>query len=958
MTLYPASFRGSPARFVQTFSVMACTLFLAASSGDAEPLTSMPPYPTDSKDYLGKWDPFSIASLTGAKETLSRNNGRQIARDSAGTWFVLIERDQQAVYLGRAVKEPAKGCDFDIVELVGPSPQAVFQSEGNVQGASMVIDREDNLHVVWCASGAMVHVGRNVKNIAPPQLREKSAWTEAKRLAEPPCRPGDILLDAAGQAAVCYAREDTIYYVPLAVGKPEPAAGLGAGMEPLVMPLPAKQEPKDYDPARPPAAAPKTPSYPPPRPLAERQCSEAVMDLGPDGSVHLAFQRDFDIWYARRTPDGRWQRAERAAWGLAFHPAILVADGRPLVCFQYEGIRKVALGDSEYLAKREGGGASIGYAVKTDLGWQSDYLARAEEIIVNRQGTWDKRYEGKLVPMVEEMWRPVLFRDRHGVAWALWQNTTRRWAYSARWLGESFGEVHECRGPFCAPGQPVSAEKLMPPDAADLGLLFFAAQRVIFDRMKVPALSLAEDREVLFLDSLEVGRVAGLQFVLNPMAKHPANPVLSPGPLGSKDDRHVFTGRVAKRGDKYVLWYSHQSWADSEWKTGALAVSSDGVAWRKVDAWPEDLPRGDGLPAPTDPVVRGYFDNPDSSDASKRFMRIHEFGEVWYKGSKRVVYSPDGRNWSDGPEVSVLNAIFEGGTPNLWDPLDPERPIKIYGRVFSSNSRSCGMMWSKDLLHWEGAEHYLDPDDPYGKPPGNPSTGPLRGQIFLDASAGKGEDQIYSCQIRVVDGLYLCIYWPCSFEHRYDGALAVSRDGLNFTRVKNGGRTLPVGPAGSWDSGIVKLGWPERDGDILRDYYGGGAWHHGVEPYRPSWHIGLATIRVNGWTYYTPAPGADRGSLTTIPIVAPEGVQKSLAVNVENLSGKAGALAVEVLDAATGQPLSGFTAADCIPPASDGLAARVAWKGGKHVPAGKPVRLRFDLVGPGVRLYSFAFQGP
>ncbi len=41
-------------------------------------------------------------------------------------------------------------------------------------------------------------------------------------------------------------------------------------------------------------------------------------------------------------------------------------------------------------------------------------------IAAHRQGIWEKRYEGNVLPMVEEMWRPVLFRDRHGVAWALW----------------------------------------------------------------------------------------------------------------------------------------------------------------------------------------------------------------------------------------------------------------------------------------------------------------------------------------------------------------------------------------------------------------------------------------------------------------------------------------------------------------------------------------------------------
>jgi len=403
--------------------------------------------------------------------------------------------------------------------------------------------------------------------------------------------------------------------------------------------------------------------------------------------------------------------------------------------------------------------------------------------------------------------------------------------------------------------------------------------------------------------------------------------------------------------------YSYQSWAEGGYKSGALAVSKDSVHWEKVDKLPKDLPPAEGDGLPMNPVSRGYFDNPDQSDPAKKYMRINTFGPVWYKGSKRIVYSPDGNKWTDGPEVSILNAIYEGGTPNLWDTLDiPERRIKTYGRVFSVNARSCGMMWSKDLLHWEGAEHPLDPDDPYGKPLPKPGAGPLRGQVFLDACAGKGEDQLYSCSVRIVEGLYLCLYWPCTFEHRYEGALAVSRDGFNFTRVKNGGRTLPVGPAGAWDSGIIKMGWPQREGDIMRDYYGGSAWHHGVEPYRPAWHIGLATIRVNGWTYYTPKGEDYRGALTTIPMDAPDGARKRLTVNIERPAGAASSFAVEILDAATGAPLPGFTASDFLPLEADGIAVPVAWKGGSTLPTGKPIRLRFHLQGKGVRLYSFGLR--
>jgi hypothetical protein len=576
---------------------------------------------------------------------------------------------------------------------------------------------------------------------------------------------------------------------------------------------------------------------------------------------------------------------------------------------------------------------------------------------------------GKLIPALEQLGRPVLFRDRHGVAWALWQNTTRRWAYCARWMGEDFGQAHECRGPFNAPGLSVSAEKSMPATATDLGVLFVAANRVIFDRLKIPTLSLAEERQILFLDSLELGETAGVDFVLNKMTKHPANPVLSPGDPGSKDDRHVRVIFVRKHGSSFVMGYSYQSWDNEAWKYDGLAVSTDGVHWHKVETLPRDFPPPDPTPRPdTDnPLARHYFDNPDRSDTTKRFMRTIKCGEVgWAKGSYRVQYSADGRKWTDGPETSILNGIREGGTPNLWDPLDlPERRIKIYGRVYTSNARSCGMMWSSDLLRWSGGENFLDSDDPYGTPPAlTPANRPakdaytMRAQVFLDACAGKGEDQIYNCDVDIVEGLYFCSYWPCTPEHRMDIALAVSRDGYNFTRVKNGERLLPVGPAGAWDSGYIFQVLPRREGDVLRVYYRGTTTHHGTESYSdPSPEcIGLATIRVNGWTYYTPKSDNDQGTVTTIPIQAPAGMRRRLTVNVEGTARQSGALSAEVLDATTCQPIPGYGAAECIVPACDGLAVPISWKAGSSLPAGQDIRLRFLLRVRGLRLYSFGFQ--
>jgi hypothetical protein len=410
-----------------------------------------------------------------------------------------------------------------------------------------------------------------------------------------------------------------------------------------------------------------------------------------------------------------------------------------------------------------------------------------------------------------------------------------------------------------------------------------------------------------------------------------------------------------------------------------LAVSEDGVNWQKVDELPADLPT-QNPPHPDEKSALAsrmppYIENPDSSDPQKKYMRTAHFGEVgWAQGSYQVQYSPDGKQWTAGEEVSVLNALREGGMPNLWDTLDiPERRIKIFSRAYTVNARSCGMMWTSDLIHWGGVEHFLDVDNPYGVPPVTTPHGrpieeayTVRGQIYLDACAGKGEDEIYNAEVQIVEGLYFCGYWPVGTRHERDFgyAIAVSRDGFNFTRVKNGSRTLPPGPPGAWDSGYIFQTASLRDGDNLMTYYRGCADGDSRKPQM----VGLATIRANGWTYYTPKAGCDHGVVTTIPIQATD-AKKHLTVNIEGVSGKGKAFAVEVLDAKTLKPIEGFTLNDCAVVDKDGAAATVTWPGRKPLPTepvtwsgsdtlptDRAIRLRFHLNASGVRLYSFRFR--
>ncbi len=929
---------------------------VSAGWGDSPLHNEMPPVPATPADFQNMWDPFAlrqpgsgeVLELVPQTANVSMNvdimsaNARQIARDSNGNWWVLVNREHTDLFLATAPDTKdnpyrPRGGDFASLRLAGVESAGILSAQGEIQGGSLVIDRQDHLHVVWHDDKGVWHAMTDVSR-GPAGLSRRDAW-QVQLLTDAPAEPGDIMVDAEGIVRVAYSCDDNIYYQAVTDRSIELAAGVDAGMPELL---------RSGGRVR----------------MEERESQDAVMDLGPDGSVWLAFRRDMAIWAVQRTPEGEWLPAERAAREYVFHPSIMVtADGWPLITFQHEGVRQIPLNTQGYLSARLGGGSALGYSKRTEEGWQLGTLAKAEEIPVYRRGIWGQRYQGEIISQIEQLGWPVLFRDGQGVTWAIWQNTTLRWVFSARWMGDGFGQTHEFRGPFNAPSLPVTAEKRAPAGASDVGVIFYAAKRVIFDRARIPSLSVTENREIFFLDSLEVSATSGVDFVLNQMEKPLSEPVLSPE---GANNRIVRGARVNKHGDTYVMTYSRFPNDESQ---RAYAISSDGIHFEKVDRLPGNLPEADPVPtrlletytgAPgTRPPAR--FDNPDSTDFSKRFMRIRQIGGG--RGSYWVEYSSNGNDWKQGSEVSAVTAMREQAKPSVWIANDPERPLRIYGRVYTETGRSWGVIWSKDLLHWGGLEHLLNPDDPYEESAALVKRDfidyAMRGQPYIDSGPGKNEDEIYGSEVRYAHGLYFCYYWPgVPGRPLADVGLAVSRDGFNFTRVKNGERILPVGPPGSWDSGYIFQMSPMVDGDNLRFYYrgttatreGSDVFNHNVT------EVGLAIIRANGWSYYTPSHGVKSGSITTIPIQSPGNARRGLTVNVEGVEGHADAFAVEVLDAKTGESLPGFSLKDCLPVSNDGLAVQVKWRGGETLPSGRDIRLRFHLNTPGVRLYTFGFN--
>ena len=104
----------------------------------------------------------------------------------------------------------------------------------------------------------------------------------------------------------------------------------------------------------------------------------------------------------------------------------------------------------------------------------------------------------------------------------------------------------------------------------------------------------------------------------------------------------------------------------------------------------------------------------------------------------------------------------------------------------------------------------------------------------------------------------------------------------------------------------------------------------------------LAKLRLDG---FVSLDAEQAGTIVTKPFQTNGG---QLLVNV---AAEQGDLRAELLDAATGQPLAGYTVADAVALHGDQLAGQVRWQTQTTLPVGQTVQVRFHLQE--AQLYSF-----
>ena len=499
----------------------------------------------------------------------------------------------------------------------------------------------------------------------------------------------------------------------------------------------------------------------------------------------------------------------------------------------------------------------------------------------------------------------------------------------------------------------------------------------------------------LFVDDHVVQEMRQVTRRLNPLKKHPANPIVRPDRpwegqysqptfvVFDEQDRlykmwYVYIDRDQEPGEKYLR-------VDRSRAGRAYAVSRDGIAWEKPDLGLIDLP-GHGRKNNAVPYQPSLYDLQEP-DPQRRYKALIGIGDQ--SRDMGVAFSPDGLHWTPYEGNPVIDRRVGAGKV-IWDdrirqyvgflrPL-PSPPVAAMGNV---SVRAIGRSTSPDFLKWELPQNQvvLVPDE----------QDPLDTQ-FYTASVFKDRGVYFA---------FLSVYHANSLM--VDVQLAFSRDGIDWQRVGKRHPIITYGMPDRFDSHAVYVYSPPvvleeeirvyyqgqdeahslTPGDLsvlahrpaalppgteeaLSEYRNrGAAWWYGVMPQPWTLHGGgggLAVARRDGFVSLD--AGADPGAVLTRTVWCRGG---SLVVNADASDpsvwrrewnrwkkhpGGQGEVRVELLDE-DGSVLPGFESARCDPLRSDALSHTMSWDGQSDLNSLKDRKIRIRFLLSNAKLYSF-----
>jgi hypothetical protein len=461
-----------------------------------------------------------------------------------------------------------------------------------------------------------------------------------------------------------------------------------------------------------------------------------------------------------------------------------------------------------------------------------------------------------------------------------------------------------------------------------------------------------DETKQLFLDDFLVASSENITRRVHPVRKHPANPLLWPQESWEGAVALVY-GSVIRDGDKYRMWYLSSLGM-------SYAESKDGITWVKpslglfqIDGNNTNVVvrrSADGEQLNTFPhcyETLGVHKDPREQDPARRYkmgfvsIQFDYTGpreDVFHRGQRRglgVAASPDGIRWTlvdnwateticDGPahwmfdprrEKYVLYGRTKHTPPEVkrrWAE-DPWCRKKCWGRAVTR-------IESPDFVNWDMTEH---------------GVGPV--VLAVDSQDPVGTE-IYSMMVFLYESVYIGlvqVYHNHPDEHYLDVQLAVSRDGVDFTRVGDRSPFIPVGSVGDWDrfNNSIANNPPFVVGDELRFYYSGRTYRHGgyegADKGTSGGGIGLASIQRD--RFVSLGASFDEGRITTRPVQL---AHRTLHLNADCDFGE---IVVTVLSR------NGIVMARSEPIRSDSLDIEVKWAEGNPAVITEPVVLKISL---------------
>lgn len=476
----------------------------------------------------------------------------------------------------------------------------------------------------------------------------------------------------------------------------------------------------------------------------------------------------------------------------------------------------------------------------------------------------------------------------------------------------------------------------------------------------------------LFIDGKHVERSEGVQRVFHQPVKHPS-PLLVPDQPWERDLIQLFNAPVwSHERQRWQLWY----FGGGLYQHLLYAESADGLKWEKpklgLTQWKGsaenniiDLDRsGRDFKANFIAMLR----DDRAKDPGQRFKGLAS------AGSKLTAWvSADGLSWKE----LQTDAVLSDDQYRLGYDSFHHRFIATVKSHPPGKGRAVSLALSDDFVNWSKPELIFwgdETDQELGKQRIQETLADpdRRHPLFVKPEAFFTD--VYNMPVFTYGDLYLGL--PVLFHHsgtytynanpsKEDGilypTLVASRDLRTWDRLSRQ-PFLPhskLSDKDNWDYAMIHASRPVRRGEELWFYYTGARFSHvkreelekadllkAKEPLRG---IFLARLRLDGFASLQ--AGQKPGTVVTKPV---EVTGPTLYVNADATGGE---IRAEVLDAATGKPIPGFTLTDChLPAKANGTRLPVSWqtKGDVAALRGRTVQLSFALHN--AHLYAFGFE--